>query len=145
MKIVATVLALAFVCTPALGQQTKKTPKDKVRAIKTVTGTTVGFQTGDYQHVQIRKSNGKRQSFFLGKPGLDYFLALNKARSVVFRYQIVDSYIPESGGVMRIERLVSARVGSQAFEQWWRELKQKYSIDEIDKRYGPLVEKYQLQ
>lgn len=119
-------------------------PKDKIRAVKTIGGRTLGFETGDYQHVQIRLANGKRRSFFLGKPGLDYFLATNKSRPIQFTYQVVDSYIPESGGVMRIERLVSAKVGALTFESWWRQLTSKHTLDEIDKRYGPLVQKYQL-
>ena len=145
MKIIVATLLLSTLSLHLAGQQPEKARvKDRVKSVKTVTGTLVGFEIGDYQHVTIRTLNGKRLSFFIAKPGLDYFLAVNKSQRAILTYQVVDSFVPENGGVMTLERLVSAKVGNQSFEEWWQQLNRKYSADEIEKRYGPLVRKYQL-
>ena len=144
MKLVISCLILFVTHSVGLSQAASNKSPDKIPAVKTVTGTTVGFEIGDYQHVTVQVSGGKRRSFFLGSEGLDYFLAANKSRKVIYTFQVVDSFVPENGGPMRIERLTSAKVGTLTFEHWWQELKQKHSSAEIDKRYQPLVDKYRL-
>jgi hypothetical protein len=144
MKIILAGLVLLVTCTVGLCQEMPNKAADKIRAVKSVTGTTVGFEIGDYQHVTVQVAGGKRRSFFLGSEGLDYFLAANKSRKIVYTFEVVDSFVPENGGPMRIERLKSAKVGTLTFEHWWQELKQKHSSAEIDKRYQPLVDKYRL-
>ena len=121
----------------------QKSKREKVLALKTIKGRTVGFETGDYQHVSVLLANGKRKSFFIFKPGLDYFLALNKKSLLVLTYEVADVDLPENGRT-RLERVVSAKAGSLRYEDWWKQMRAKYSIEQLDDKYGPLVIKYKL-
>jgi len=98
---------------------------------------------GDYQHVDILRTNGRRKSFFIFKGGLDYFLAIHKDDVVTYTYQVADVNLPESGGMTRVERLVSAKVGTLTFETWWKKVRAKSSLEQLDEKYGPLVRKYE--
>lgn len=115
----------------------------RVLAVKVISGRMVGFQRGDYLHVDVRKTDGARKSFFIFRPGLDYFLALHKQRAMTFTYEVANVIIPENGGITRVERLVSASVGSLKFESWWKTVTAKNSLEELDDKYGPLVLKYE--
>lgn len=118
--------------------------RDKVISTRTVIGTLKGFEVGDYVHAVINLQNGKEESYFIGSPGLDYFLALHKGEPMTLTYQVVDSYIEEAGGVQRIERLSGARTGKLTSAAWWKSMRAKSSFDQLDKKYGSLVEKYRL-
>jgi hypothetical protein len=143
-------LSLAFTClllclVPLLALAQQKTKPDKVISVTTVQGRTLGFQMGDYQHVDIRRTNGRRKSFFIFKGGLDYFLAIHKDSLVTYTYQVADVDLPESGGMTRVERLVSAKVGNMKFETWWKKVRAENSIEQLDNKYGPLVRKYEVK
>jgi hypothetical protein len=140
--IVLLVLSCLLLCSAVLCAQ-QKSKGEKVLAVKTIKGRTVGFETGDYQHVDIRLTNGKRKSFFILKPGLDYFLAVHKTSLLVLTYEVADVNLPENG-LTRLERLVSAKAGSVQYEDWWKQMRAKYSVEQLDDKYGPLVSKYQL-
>jgi len=43
----------------------------------------------------------------------------------------------------RVERLVSAKVGALTFETWWKKVRAKSSLEQLDEKYGPLVRKYE--
>jgi len=58
-------------------------------------------------------------------------------------YQVADVNLPESGGMTRVERLVSAKVGALTFETWWKKVRAKSSLEQLDEKYGPLVRKYE--
>ena len=118
--------------------------RDRVIATKTITGTLKGFEVGDYVHAVIKLPNDKENSYYIGGQGADYFMALHKDEQLVITYQIVDSYIPEAGGKTRIERIKSVRAGKLTSDAWWKKLRAKNSFDQLDKRYGPLVEKLRL-
>lgn len=118
--------------------------KDKVIATKSITGTLKGFEVGDYTHAVIKLANGKEKTFFIGSAGVDYFLALHKGESLVLTYQIVDAYIPEAGGKMRIERLSGAKAGTLTSAAWWKQMRAKHSIEQLDKMYADNVEKLRL-
>ena len=118
--------------------------RDKVIATKSVTGTLKGFEVGDYQHAVITLTNGKEESYFIGGVGLPYFLALHKDEPLVLTYQVVDSYIPEAGGTERIERLSGARAGKLTYASWWRKMRAKHSVAQLEKMYGEMVEKLRL-
>jgi ribosomal protein L21E len=118
--------------------------RDKVIATRNVTGTLKGFEVGDYVHAVINLAKGKENSYFIGSPGLDYFLALHKGESLALTYQIVDSYIEEAGGVQRIERLSGARAGNLTYAAWWKKMRAKYSFNQLDKMYSGMVEKLRL-
>ena len=138
-----TCLLLFLVPLQALAQQ--KTKRDKVISVTAVQGRTLGFQMGDYQHVDIRRINGRRKSFFVFKGGLDYFLAIHKDDVVTYTYELADVNRPESGGMTRVERLVSAKVGTLTFETWWKKVRAESSLEQLDEKYGPLVRKYELK
>jgi hypothetical protein len=118
--------------------------RDKVIGTRSATGTLKGFEVGDYTHAVINLANGKENSYFIGPPGLDYFLALHKGETLVLTYQIVDSYIPEAGGTQRIERLSGARAGKTTYAAWWKQMRAKHSVNQLDKMYGKAVEKLRL-
>ena len=140
-KTFATLLLILFVSSLAIAQ---KKSGEKVISTKTIQGRTIGFQTGDYQHVDIRRTNGRRKSFFVWKAGLDYFLAVHKNSLVTYSYEVADVNLPEAGPI-RLERIVSARVGNMTFEKWWKKERAAGSVEELDKKYGPLVDKYEIK
>ena len=146
MKRKTTIVLLVFscllLCSAVLCAQ-QKSKGEKVLSVKNIKGRTVGFEIGDYQHVDIRLTNGKRKSFFILKPGLDYFLAVHKKSLLVLTYEVADVNLPENG-LTRLERLVSAKAGAVRYEDWWKQMRAKYSIEQLDDKYGPLVSKYQL-
>jgi hypothetical protein len=144
MKRYATIVCL-FICIASSVAVAQKKSAEKVVSVKTVKGRTIGFQMGDYQHVEIRQANGRRKSFFIFKGGLDYFLAINKDSVVTYTYEVADVSIPENGGLTRVERLSSAKVGNLRFESWWKRVSANSSIEELDRKYGPLVTKYQVK
>lgn len=121
--------------------QKNKNP-EKVKAVKTIGGKFVNFEMGDYVHANIKKTDGKIKSFTIGNYGLDYFLAEYKDKPMSFTYEIVDAYVPEAGGNMTFERLKSAKVGALPFESWIKQLKKKYTFEQIEKKYEALVNKY---
>lgn len=118
--------------------------RDRVIATRSVTGKLKGFEVGDYTHAVINLANGRENSYFIGPPGLDYFLALHKDEQMVLTYQIVDSYIPEAGGRQRIERLSGARAGRLTYAAWWRQMRAKHSLAQLDRMYGKAVEQLRL-
>ena len=142
------VMSLAFICLVAvvacdgtvLAQA--KRPADKVRAVRTTRGTLMNFEMGDYLHANFRTTARNPLNLFVMKPGLEYFLAVHKGKSMTLKYEIVDTYIPEADGVMKIERLASAKVGTVTYEDWWKSTEEKYPGDQAHKKYGSLVEKY---
>lgn len=126
---------------PSAGPAQKR---DKVIATKSVSGTLKGFEVGDYQHAVITLANGKEKSYFIGGMGLPYFLALHKDEPLVLTYQVVDSYIPEAGGTERIERLSGARAGKLTYAAWWRKMRAKHSVAQLEKMYEGMVDKLRL-
>lgn len=126
---------------PTVVSQENNVP-DRVRAVRTIAGSLTHFQMGDYLHANFRTAKGRRLSLFVMKPGMEYFLAAHKARMLTLTYEIVDTYIPEAGGVNKIERLTSARAGGVSYESWWRSTRAKYPGEAAQRKYGKLVEKY---
>lgn len=118
--------------------------RDRVIATKTARGTLKGFEVGDYVHAVITLQNGKEESYYMHGGGIDYFLALHKGEPLVITYQIVDSYIPEAGGRQRIERISGVRAGGETYAAWWRKVRARNSISQLDKKYGKLVEQLRL-
>jgi len=129
------VSALVLLTSVGLAQN----KKEIVKATKTVRGTFLGFEQGDYVHAVIKDAKGQRQSFFIGAPGVDFYLAVNKGKRGSFTYQVVNCYIEEAGGRMDIDRLESARIGKQSSVSWWTNLKKRMSLDAINKKFEPLV------
>ncbi|MDX6693979.1 MAG: hypothetical protein QOF02_1582 [Blastocatellia bacterium] len=118
--------------------------RDRVISTRTVKGSLKGFEVGDYMHAVIKLQSGKEDSYFIGSPGLDYFLALHKGEPLTLTYQVVDSYIEQAGGVQRINRLSGARAGKLTHAAWWKNMRAKHSFAQLDKMYGSLTEKYRL-
>jgi hypothetical protein len=136
--------ALIFVCLLVSNTLAQSSKRDRVISVKTIQGRTVGFEMGDYQHVTVKPTNGRKKSFFIMKPGLDYFLALNKNSLLMLTYEIADVDLPETGGKTRIDRLTSAKAGKVSFESWWKKVSRGNSLEQLDDKYGPLVKKYSL-
>jgi hypothetical protein len=100
----------------------------------------VGFEVGDYLHAIVRRSNGERVSFFLTKPGIQYFLVLRKDELLELTYQVVDTYIPEAGGMETIKRLIAAKASGQTYAAWWKDIGTKFTMTQLRRKYDPLVE-----
>lgn len=115
--------------------------KEIVKSTHTVRGKLVRFEMGDYVHVVIKDTKGKERSFFLGGVGLDFYLAANAGKSGSFTYQKVNAYVEEAGGRMDLERLESARIGKQGSVSWWKSLIKRMNVDDINKKYQPMVDK----
>lgn len=135
---------LMFLCLSlfVFNFQTFAQKKIKSEKIKTVSGKFINFVMGDYIHANIKRTNGKIKSFWLGGWRLEYFLAEYKGKQMIFTYEIVDTFIPEAGENNTIERLKSAKVGTLTFENWIKQLEKKYTSAQIEKKYNALVDKY---
>jgi hypothetical protein len=108
-------------------------------------GRLVSLQWGDYLHANFVDKTKRKKSFFIFVQGLDYFLAANQGKSVKVIYEVVDSFIPEAGSVHRIERIVDVEAGAERYLAWWPSTMKKMSQTDIEKKFGPLVEKVMLQ
>lgn len=115
--------------------------KDIIKATRWLSGTVIGFETGDYVHAIIKDSKGQERSFFIGGAGTDFFLAVHKGKKLVINYQVVSSYIPEAGGREEIERISSAKYGKLESGAWWKAQRKKHTFEELDKKYSPLIYK----
>jgi hypothetical protein len=144
-KLSPVVVSLIFVFIAPLALSQKKSKAEKVISVKAIQGRTIGFQMGDYQHVDIRVKGGRHKSFFIFKAGLSYFLALHKNNQITYTYEVADVKIPENGGLTRVERLVNAKVGDLKFDSWWKDVSSKSTLEQLDDKYGPLVRKYELK
>lgn len=113
---------------------------EKIKSTKTVSGKFIKFIVGDYIHPLIRKSNGRIQKFFLDSYDLQYFLVVNRGKTMTFIYNVVD--VPQYDKRIIITRMKSAKIGNLKFEKWWKDLRKKYTEQQIKKKYDPLVEKY---
>ncbi|MGI8734222.1 MAG: hypothetical protein ACR2LM_13100 [Pyrinomonadaceae bacterium] len=145
-----TLLCLMFLSVSSIvslqgAQAQEKEPgtvPDKVKNTRTIQAYFIGFEMGDYAHAVVRRANRKRSSFFLGGPvELEYFLAAHKDKPLLLTYQVVDSSIPEAGGVMTIERLVSAKFGNESNADWWKRVGRSSDVDSLRKKYDALVER----
>jgi len=112
----------------------EQTP-DKVLETKSLTGTFVGFESGDYLHAVIRQQDGKSASFFLER-GMEIFLVDHKDQPLELTFQVVETDIPEAGGATTIERLSAVRAGDQTFADWWKT---------AEPSFGKLLDKYQTR
>lgn len=92
-------------------------PQDKVIATKSITASYVGAEIGDYNHAIFRASDGKEIDFWCSGEMIE-FLNKYKGKQVEITYQITDTYIPEAGGVQRIEVIKDANAGNQSFSTW---------------------------
>lgn len=140
---VALVLVLALAATVVATQEKSKSDnqKDIVKATKWLRATPISFEVGDYLHAVVKDSRRQERSFFIGAPGVEYFLALHKGKSLVITYQIVSSYIPEAGGRQEIERIKSAKYGKLDSAAWWKAQLKKHTWEELEKKYSPLIYK----
>ena len=138
-------LACVLLCVITSTTLAQSSKRDQVVSIKTIQGRTVGFEMGDYQHVSIKPNSGRLKSFFIFKPGLDYFLALNKDKPLTLTYEVAEMNLPESGGKTRIERLTSARVGKLTYQNWWKQVSRGNTLEQLEEKYGTLVKKYPLK
>ena len=115
---------------------------DTVRETKTLTGELIGFEAGDYLHAVIRQPDGSSASFFLER-GMEIFLVDHQSQPLELTYQVVDTDIPEAGGITTIERLHAIKARDQTFADWWKTAEPNFGklLDE----YQPRIEKATLK
>ncbi|MFP5284569.1 MAG: hypothetical protein ACLGI9_02415 [Thermoanaerobaculia bacterium] len=113
-----------------------------IRETKSLTGTFLGFEAGDYLHAVIRQPDGKTASFFLER-GMELFLVDHRNEPLELTYQVVDTDVPEAGGVTTIERLSAIRAGDQTFADWWKTAEPRF--DELLNEYQPRIEEATLE
>lgn len=143
LAVVLTILGLLAGCSsPVPDSEPEKTAPSEVsaepspetiRETKSLTGTFIGFEAGDYLHAVIRQPDGKTASFFLER-GMELFLVDHRNEPLELTYQVVDTDVPEAGGVTTIERLSAIRAGDQTFADWWKT---------AEPRFGELLDEYQ--
>jgi hypothetical protein len=114
---------------------------DKIRPIKTVKGNLIGFQNGDCLHAIIKKQNGKDLPLFIWKPDIEYFLALHESQQLEFTYEMINVALPGQGLIITINHLTSAKAGKLTYEDWWKDIRSKYSLRESRRKYQSLIEK----
>lgn len=114
---------------------------EKVKATKSLSGTFVGFEAGDYLHGVFARPNGEKESFFLER-GMEIFLVDHAKESLELEVQTVETDIPEAGGITEIDRLHAIRAGNVSFADWWKAAEPKFGqlLDE----YQPRIEKATL-
>jgi hypothetical protein len=114
---------------------------ETIRETRTLTGTFLGFEAGDYLHAVIHQGDGETVSFFLDR-GMEIFLVDHKNEPLELTYQVVDTNIPEAGGITTIERLSAIRAGDQTFADWWKTAEPSFAklLDE----YQPRIEEATL-
>src|SRR5579871_894090 len=145
MKRYVVFLLLPFCCAwlviadrrMAMAQQ-RHTP-DRVRTVKTVNGTCIGFETGDYLHALIRTRDGASLSLFVAKPGMEFFLAAHKGQPLTITYQVVETYIPEAGGAAVIERIAAAKTGKTTYDAWWKQTGKTASMEQLNRKYNSVI------
>lgn len=115
---------------------------ETIRETKSLTGEFIGFEAGDYLHAVIRQPDGKTASFFLER-GMELFLVDHQNQPLELTVQVVDTDIPEAGGVTTIERLSAIRAGDQTFAEWWKTAEPSFGtlLDE----YQPRIEEATLE
>lgn len=96
-----------------------ETSPDKVKATKSLSGKFVGFEAGDYLHAVFAKPDGKRESFFLER-GMEIFLVDHAKQPLELEVQVVETDVPEVGGIITIDRLHAIRAGGVTFADWWK-------------------------
>ncbi len=97
----------------------------------TVVGIMLGYEVGDYIHPVIRDESGDVRSFWSTDPLMDYFLTLHVGERVILEIEEADSYIPESGGMMRIFRVIGAGTDAMSFIVWRDSLEAQGDPDEL--------------
>lgn len=123
----------------------RKRHPDRIKETKLIKGSFFGFDVGDYLHAMIKKLNGETISVFLVKPGMEYFLALHKNQPLELTYQVVDTYIPEAGGMETIKRLISAKAGNLTYAVWWTDMRNRFTMAQLREKYDALVQKSTIE
>lgn len=85
-----------------------KTPLD----LKSIEGTFLGIEQGDYAHWNMRAADGSKVSYFILKPDASVDKVLAKPERFIGRkclvlWKATKENIPEAGGKMLIEQIVS--------------------------------------
>jgi hypothetical protein len=138
---------LAFVlllCGCASDQVPTSDRKDTVISHHVLRGKLIGFEIGDYVHPVVRDGAGKKRSFFVNAHGLDYYLALHAGEMLELEYELVDSFFEEAGGVVRIERLVTATDGRLGAQEWWQMQRREHSLEQLHAQYELLIDQYTI-
>jgi hypothetical protein len=137
-------LATVIIVASFINAQPRRHP-DKVKQTRTIEGRFVSFEVGDYIHAMIRKPDGQSMSFFLIKPGMEYFLVLHKNEPLTLVYQLVDTYIPEAGGTETIKRLISAKTGNLTYAVWWKGIRNRFTMAQLREKYDALVQESTIE
>ncbi len=144
MRIKFNILAVLVVVTALSGitlAQGVPGHKETILKTYTVTGKCTGFASGDYFYADIESPKIKDVPIFINDGALQYFLAANVNKKGVFTLQKVKSYLESAGGYTDIDRVVSARFRRETYKQWWKAELKKHSQGELDKQFGPVVDK----
>ncbi|MBL9142922.1 MAG: hypothetical protein JNM99_04490 [Verrucomicrobiaceae bacterium] len=117
MKILA--LCLAVVVSPLVAVQANSSPEvvaDKgapaAKKAKTLEGTFLGIEQGDYFHWNMKTADGEERSFFILKPDESVNKMVDKPEAFVGKkcritWKTSTENIPEAGGKMEVEQILS--------------------------------------
>lgn len=118
---------------------------DKVKSSHVIYGKVVGFEVGDFEHVIIRGPGKHEDSYFIHAYLLDDFMALYAKKQGRFTIRSVDTYIEQAGGRQLVDQVSDAKIGKVSFSAWSKGLRKHMSIEQIDTKYRPLVDKLTKQ
>ena len=81
-------------------------------SIKTLEGTFLGIEQGDYFHWNMKTASGEERSFFIMKPDASVDKIVDKPESFIGKkcritWKASTENIPEAGGKMEIEQILS--------------------------------------
>ncbi|CAN5480219.1 hypothetical protein BH11PSE11_BH11PSE11_21760 [soil metagenome] len=119
--------------------------QDRVLSIAKFHGKLTSFQWGDYLHANFKTRSGKERSFFILRPGIDYFLTMHKDQDLIVTYEVVDQYVPEASERIKLERIVEVQAGQQRYSAWWPRIEKQSSMEKIDRRFKPAMDKLMVE
>jgi len=102
--------------TMLAGLTAAQAAQEKVLATKSISAVYDRAEIGDYHHA-VFKTAGSKEIDFWCTADMVKFLDRFKGKPVEITYQIVETHIPEAGGMQRIEVIKEARVGNQKFSE----------------------------
>ncbi|MCW5942040.1 MAG: hypothetical protein KIS66_07395 [Fimbriimonadaceae bacterium] len=143
MRPIRLLLALvALVATAhAFAAPVQDDKKDKVLSTKTVTGTVIGFEVGDYVHVVVKDAKGKEGSYYAGPFPTHYFLAAHVNKPLKLTVNKVSSFFEEAGERMEVERIDGASYGKLSVAAWWKAERKKASEKKLIDKYEKAIAK----
>ena len=113
---------------------------DRIKGVRTLFARYAGMEAGDYLHIKFKTAAGIKFSLFATEDPLTYFILSHRQKLLSIQVEIVESWIPENGGYIKIERLAFAKLGALDYKKWWRQQRRKKSEQSLIEEYEKQIE-----